>query len=78
MLSVRPLYVTSNMTKQLKGFLTVSANECARGSLEKLGIDDYTHGHWWHRIQGVLAGLLPRRFVWGLVKKKTKEHLEKL
>ena len=38
-LSVRPLYVESNMSKQKKSCTVASKNQCARASLGYLGID---------------------------------------
>jgi hypothetical protein len=38
-LSVRPLYVTTNMTLGYDGIIAINQNQCARGSLNKLGVD---------------------------------------
>ena len=37
-LSVRPLYVESNLSKLQKSFTVASRNECAEASLNRLGI----------------------------------------
>ena len=65
------------MTFQYKGIIAVNANQCARGSLNKLGVDSYTHGHWFHRLQAQLANALPIWLIHTAVRRKTDQHLER-
>lgn len=74
-LSVRPLYVTTTMTFNYKGIIAINANQCARGSLNKLGVDDYTYGHWYHRLQALLANAIPVWIIHKLVARKTRDHI---
>lgn len=54
MLSVRPLYFTSSMTE--KAHLT--STDCAKATLDKLGYEDTTAGHWQHNLQATLIDWL--------------------
>jgi len=58
-LSLRPGYVTSQMTYRKTGFDTISPEECAEGCLRDLGRKDWTFGHWKHEIVGTFACLVP-------------------
>jgi hypothetical protein len=69
-LSVRPLYVQSNMTPN-NGLTVISPTQCAKGSINKLGICDWTCGHWYHRIQFFIIKLIPVEFLYILKKVTT-------
>lgn len=71
------MYVTTTMTFQYKGLLAVTPNQCARGSLNKLGVEEYTHGHWFHRLQAQLVNIIPLPLIYAIVTRKTKEHIER-
>jgi hypothetical protein len=44
-----------------KGLTILNKNQCARGSLNKLGIDKFSNGHWFHRFQYFFIRLIPSR-----------------
>lgn len=42
-----------------KAFGVLNRNQCARGSLNKLGIDNCNNGHWIHRLQNFVMKITP-------------------
>jgi len=66
------LYVTTNMTLGYDGIIAIKPNQCARGSLNKLGVDEHTRGHWYHRLQGNIANIIPLWLLQFVVVRKTR------
>jgi len=59
-LSVRPLFVSTQMTYRKKVEMdTISPNMCARGSLDDLGYTRETCGHWIHSLMGAFTLMIP-------------------
>lgn len=67
MISIRPLYVHSNMVPD-KGSIVINRNQCAKGSLNKLGIDNCSSGHWFHRLQNYILSMIPLRIRYKKIK----------
>ena len=59
-LSVRPMYVESNLSKMKKSCTVASKNECAQASLKYLGLDYETNGYYMHRFLSYITSLLPK------------------
>ncbi|CAI2375956.1 unnamed protein product [Moneuplotes crassus] len=59
-MSLRPSYVSTPLVgnRKVSGF-TISAQDCARGSLDKLGHDAWTNGHWKHALFYHMCYLIP-------------------
>jgi len=51
-ISLRPSYVATPMIAawKKKDFFQINPNECARGLMNRLGYENYTFGHWKHRV----------------------------
>lgn len=82
-MSLRPMYVTSQMTNQIKGIHVITPEECARGAMNMLGKTRATNGHWKHRLQSFLVECIPnevsymaeaRRTARLLAEKKKKQN----
>ena len=58
-LSLRPMLVESNLSKQQKSCTVASRNECARSAIKYLGIDYETNGYWVHRLLASITRSLP-------------------
>ena len=58
-LSLRPMYVESNMSKMEKSCTVATRNQCARAALNYLGIDYETNGYFMHRFLSYLTSFLP-------------------
>ena len=58
-LSVKPFGVESNLSKMKRSFMIISADACSEGSLNCLGQDSETTGHWNHDIQSYLYSFIP-------------------
>ena len=63
-MSLRPMYVTSQMTHQIKGVHVITPEECARGAFNLLGKEKATNGHWKHRLQNIFIQSIPRFLVY--------------
>ena len=50
-LSVRPYFVSTPLTRNVSTVLHIDKNQCAKHSLRSLGYEKYTYGHWWHNLQ---------------------------
>uniref|UniRef100_A0A6V3JPZ1 Protochlorophyllide reductase n=1 Tax=Lotharella globosa TaxID=91324 RepID=A0A6V3JPZ1_9EUKA len=62
-LCVKPAYVATRLSGATRtgGFPPViSARACARGSLDCLGHDTETYGHWQHDVQAALMRMVPK------------------
>ena len=59
-LSVKPNFVSTPLTRNMRGLLVVNKNECAGGSLKALGNSDETFGHWLHHIEGYILSSIPQ------------------
>lgn len=63
LLSVRPLYVATPMTGlKPTALTTITPAECVSGSLNSLGQDSITYGHWKHDFEQLLLNYLPESF----------------
>lgn len=75
-LSLRPMYVESNMSKQKKSFMVASRNECASAGLKYLGIDYETNGYWVHRLVSWVTDCLPTPLLRCLSESSSRAILE--
>ena len=50
-LSLRPLYVSTNITFKREGKEVINIEECAEGCLRHLGFETVTYGHWKHQLK---------------------------
>jgi len=66
-LSVRPGLVDTNMTKHSsQRYAPITPEQCAEATLEKVGYESVTYGHWKHRVLATVSGAIPaevRNFV---------------
>lgn len=58
-LSLCPMLVTSNMTRNRKSILSVSTEQCATSALRKVGKVHFTLGYWFHEVQYAILDILP-------------------
>lgn len=58
-LSLRPMYVESKLSKMEKSCTVASAQECAQAALKYLGVDYETNGYYVHRLLSYLSSCLP-------------------
>ena len=65
-ISIRPLLVESQMSKQKASFNVATRNQCAQASIKYLGLDYETNGYWVHRLIATLVGWLPTPLVRGM------------
>lgn len=72
---LRPMYVTSQMTHQIKGPHVITPEECARGALNLVGKERATNGHWKHRLQAFLILSLPPQVSYMSEARRTKRLL---
>lgn len=72
-LCVQPMFVETKMSQQANRFDVISAEDCARSSLDKLGLDSETEGHWRHRFIAWLAGGIPKSIIAYNAKKTLRE-----
>jgi len=68
-LSLRPGYVTSQMTYRKEvGLDTISPEDCAEGCLRDLGRKSYTFGHYKHEVVGNFASMVPEWLLMNVMK----------
>lgn len=65
-LSLRPMMVESQMSKQPASFTVASRSQCARSAIAILGVDYETNGYWVHRLVSWIMARLPTRIVRGM------------
>jgi short-subunit dehydrogenase len=59
-LSVNPFLVESPLSKEkYNGITILTSNQTVQGSLNDLGHENYTHGHWLHKIQAYIWDKIP-------------------
>ena len=76
------MVVETKMSQQSNRCDIISPEECARSSLDKLGYDTETRGHWKHRFLFWLVNRLPKSVInysakkslASLVSKKSSPH----
>ena len=76
-LSVRPLYIETNMSKQARSCTVASKNECAKSSLGYLGIDYETNGTFMHKLMAATTNCLPEPIVRCLSESSSRSIMEK-
>jgi 17beta-estradiol 17-dehydrogenase / very-long-chain 3-oxoacyl-CoA reductase len=70
-LCVKPLFVASLMTmRKADNCKVITPNQCAGGSLNDLGYEFTTFGHWIHKIQAFFMLHLPAWLVYKLYERK--------
>ena len=80
-MSVRPCLVESLLTKlkaNKDGFFVISRQDCSESSLDHLGYESMTYGHWKHELQGALLEIVGQSTI-NLVAKhriNTKKRIE--
>lgn len=76
-LCVKPLFVASLMTmKKADNFKVITPNQCASGSLNDLGYEFTTYGHWIHKIQAFFLLHFPARLIYKLFERKNADLIE--
>lgn len=70
------MLVRTAMTRNRKSVLSVSAVDCARSAVAKLGRVNMTVGHWIHELQYAAMSILPN-FVAHKIQRKTLDDLVK-
>lgn len=78
-LSVKPLFAETPLSKmKANGFSVISTKQCVNGIMNDLGYENYTEGHWIHKIQGYFLSLVPKSLVYySLVKFKRFAKIKK-
>lgn len=62
-LSLKPFDVSTKMIGYRQtDIMTISPEKCVHGTLNDLGYQDDTYGHWMHKIQGGIVSWAPRWF----------------
>lgn len=62
-MSLKPFDVSTKMIYYREpDVMTITMEECVRGTLNDLGHQDGTYGHWKHKLQGALYEFVPRWF----------------
>jgi 17beta-estradiol 17-dehydrogenase / very-long-chain 3-oxoacyl-CoA reductase len=71
-LSVKPLFAETPLSKmKANGFSVITAKQSVRGIVNDLGHENYTEGHWIHKIQAFFLNMIPKSLVYfSLVKFK--------
>lgn len=70
------MLVTTAMTRNRKTILSVSAVDCARSAVWKLGRVNMTVGHWIHELQYAAMSILPN-YIARRIQRKTLDDLVK-
>jgi 17beta-estradiol 17-dehydrogenase / very-long-chain 3-oxoacyl-CoA reductase len=78
-ISVKPLFAETPLSKmKANGFSVISTKQCVTGILNDLGYENYSEGHWIHKIQAFFLNLVPKSLVYySLVKFKRFVKLKK-
>lgn len=76
-LSVRPMLIETNMSKQKESCTVVSKNNCAKASLGYLGIDYETNGSFIHKLLASTTNCLPEPVVRCLSESSSRSIMEK-
>ena len=76
-LSVKPMYVASNMSKLEKSCTVASRNECASASLRYLGIEYETNGYFVHRLLAYMTSLMPSPLLRCVSEAESRKTMEK-
>jgi 17beta-estradiol 17-dehydrogenase / very-long-chain 3-oxoacyl-CoA reductase len=70
-LCVKPLYVASLMTKKIAdGWKVITPEQCASGSLNDLGYENETNGHWIHKLQAAVLTKVPAWILYKVYERK--------
>lgn len=78
-LVVKPLFVESLMTgMKADGFKAISPKQHVNGTLNDLGYEKETNGHWIHKIQAEFLNRIPKFLVYKLLKQSRKQEKEKI
>ena len=75
-LSLRPIYVESNLSKMEKSCTVASAQECAQSALKYLGVDYETNGYYVHRLLSYLTSCLPTPILRCIAESESRKILE--
>ncbi|CAD8051936.1 unnamed protein product [Paramecium sonneborni] len=62
-LSHRPFFVTTPLTNFEKEAGAITPEQCARGGLQRLGLEVTSHGYWYHRVLGFLLTYIIPQFI---------------
>ena len=65
-ISLRPLFVESNLSKNQKSAIMATRNQCASATIKYLGLDYETNGYWMHRLVSYLINSLPTPLIRGM------------
>ena len=75
-ISLRPMYVESNMSKKEKSCTVASSNQCARATLSYLGIDYETNGYCMHRFLSYLTSFMPKPILRCVAESESRQIME--
>ena len=75
-LSLKPMYVESNMSKLEKSCTVASRNQCARAALNCLGLDYETNGYYMHRFLSYLTSFLPTPILRCIAESESRKIME--
>jgi hypothetical protein len=75
-ISLRPLYVESNLSKMEKSCTVASRNECALATLKYLGIDYETNGYYMHRFLSYMTTFTPTPILRCLAESESRKIME--
>lgn len=77
-LSLRPLFVATPMTRMKPGLEALTPEECVEGCLRSLGRFSWTWGHYKHAVQGTFYSLIPYLAFAQLVRKVNAGTIRKI
>jgi 17beta-estradiol 17-dehydrogenase / very-long-chain 3-oxoacyl-CoA reductase len=75
-LSLKPLVVESNLSKQKKSLTVASRNECAQAAMKYLGIDYETNGYYMHRLMSYFSSLMPSPLLRCVAESESRKIME--
>ncbi|GAA48336.1 estradiol 17-beta-dehydrogenase 12 [Clonorchis sinensis] len=58
--TIYPMYVATSMVGRRRGFWVISPTQCARSSLDMLGVNSFCTGHLIHELQTYYFSFLPQ------------------
>jgi short-subunit dehydrogenase len=75
-LSVRPMYVATGLSKMEKSCTVASSKECVQATLKYLGIDYETNGFYMHRLMSYLTSFLPSAILRCVAESESRKIME--
>ena len=72
-MSLKPLFVESQLSKKKANCHVATRNQCAQATIKYLALDYETNGYWVHRLMAYTTGLLPTPLTRGLAESESRK-----